>query len=78
MIEAELLGKGIHKETIAEAMEEVGDSISSDHDLIEKIIFKKCPEPEKMDFSMTQKLMRYLTGKGFDIYDIRTVLERLT
>ena len=59
-------------------MEEVGDSISSDHDLIEKIIFKKCPEPEKMDFSMTQKLMRYLTGKGFDIYDIRTVLERLT
>ena len=77
-IEAELLGKGIHKEIIAESMDELGESISSDLDLIEKIIFKKCPEPASMDFSMTQKLLRYLTGKGFDIYDIRKVLERLT
>ncbi len=78
LIEAELLGKGIHKEIISEAMEELGESIDSDHDLIEKIIYKKCPDPENMDFSMTQKLLRYLTGKGFDIYDIRSVMERLT
>lgn len=77
-IEAELMGKGIHKEIIAEAMEEMGESVTSDQVLIEKIIFKKCSEPKAMDHSATQKLLRYLTGKGFDIYDIRTVLERLT
>ena len=76
--EAELLGKGIRKDVIAEAMEELEDSISSDLDLIEKIIRKKCPDTKLMDIGMTQKLMRYLTGKGFDIYDIRTVLESLT
>ena len=77
-IEAELLGKGIHKEIIADVIEELEEDVPSDLDLIEKIIYKKCDDPGKLDYTGTQKLLRYLTGKGFDIYDIRAVLERLT
>ncbi|MCR5527225.1 MAG: recombination regulator RecX [Lachnospiraceae bacterium] len=78
VIEEELKAKGIAKDIIVTAMEDQDEGEDSDIILIEKLIKKKCHDISELDYAGTQKLMRYLSGKGFDIYDIRTVLERLT
>ncbi len=68
VIEMELINKGIDRQIVADAMQEIEDS---DSGLVKKLITKKCTDPSELDFPAEQKLMRYLLGKGFSMSDIR-------
>lgn len=75
-IYAGLLQRGIDKEVIEQAFEECyeGDDARK---AIEEILKKKHYDPEKADRKETQRILGYLTRKGFKYEDIFSVSEML-
>ncbi len=71
VVEMELLNKGIDRQMVEKAMEEIEES---DSGLLQKLITKKCHDPSELDFMKEQKLIRYLLGKGFSMTDVKREL----
>lgn len=69
-----LTQKGLPTEVLDEVFEEVYDDESS-KEAICKILKKKNFDPETADRIQTQKMLAYLTRKGFSYDDIRQVLQ---
>ena len=69
-----LIQKGVMTEILDEVFEEVYDEDSS-KDAIFAILRKKNYNPETADRIQTQKILGYLTRKGFSYEDIRQVLQ---
>lgn len=75
-IEQDLSGKGISKETIAEAWlewEQQG-GVLNEQAMIAKLLQKKCYDPENTDYKEQQKLFAFLLRKGFSGEQIKKVL----
>ncbi len=72
MVEQELIRRGIDRETITAAFENLeGD----EKDTIRSLILKKYPDPEAVEPKDAQKLMRSLLSKGFRMDDCRAVMD---
>ncbi len=73
-IEYELLKKGVDRETVRAALEESAEeSCGEDPDVpaILKIAKKRGYDPETADLAASEKIIRYLMGKGFSYSSIR-------
>lgn len=76
-LEQELQQKGISKEMITafrEKQEDIGES-QDETELIRGLLKKRCKDPEKADDKEKRRHYAYLTRKGFDSGDIRSVWE---
>lgn len=71
---AKLLQKGIEREVIEIALEECYEEKDA-KGAIEEILQKKRYCPESADKKETQKILGYLTRKGFKYEDIRQVIQ---
>lgn len=72
MLEAELIRKGIDKESIRFVLEQ---SEVNDEEALKKAIKKKVKNWEGMTYQEKSKVFSYLYGKGFKQEDIRKYLE---
>ena len=73
---ANLLQKGIDKEVIERAFEECYGEEDARNAIVQ-ILKKKHYDPEKADKKETQRILGYLTRKGFGYEDIFRVSEKL-
>ena len=73
---ANLLQKGIDKEVIERAFEECYGEEDARNAIVQ-ILKKKHYDPEKADKKETQRILGYLTRKGFGYEDIFSVSEML-
>lgn len=71
----DLLNKGINKNVIEDAMNELEDNGDMVHeeDLIRKLLLKKHYNKDEASYDERQKIMSYLYGKGFSIELIRSL-----
>lgn len=80
-IRRKLIERGVPKDTIDSCIEEyyVEDelNISTERDLIEKHIRKKCKDISSLQYTDRQKIIASLMRKGFSYYDIEAVLSRI-
>ncbi len=80
-IEADLRRKGIDREILSEALREFEEDQAEngedrEEELILKLIEKRCPDPAAIDHEAEQKLLYYLSGKGFEPGKCRKLVER--
>lgn len=66
--------KGVPSEIIEEAFEECYERDAA-KEAITKLLEKKHYDPEKAEWKETQKIMAYLTRKGFGYDDIKQVIQ---
>jgi regulatory protein len=75
-ITQDLMGKGIDRDRITAAMDELysesGDDVELDQ--IRSLLGKKHYDPENMDYKDKQKIMAFLTRKGFSISMIKRAM----
>ncbi len=75
-ITQDLIGKGIDRDRITAAMDELysesGDDVELDQ--IRGLLSKKHYDPENMDYKDKQKIMAFLTRKGFSISMIKRAM----
>ncbi len=75
-ITQDLMGKGIDRDRITAAMDELysesGDDVELDQ--IRGLLSKKHYDPENMDYKDKQKIMAFLTRKGFSISMIKRAM----
>ena len=76
--ERRLRDKGVDTELIKKAFESEGFDEDAAHELIKRIILKKCCSPETLDYSGRQKLYAYMYAKGFDIDRVEKTLNELS
>ena len=79
-IESELIGKGIDRNIVENALEEAfSEDEGGEEELIERLIRKKCKTaPSNLEDTDKRKLYAYLYGKGFLMSDIDKVFRHLT
>ena len=79
-MEQELMAKGIRRDMIREAMENLAQEGETPDDLsvAKKILMKKNYDPETATIKEKQKLSAFLYRKGFQMDTIRSVLARAT
>ena len=76
-ITRKLVGKGVSREIIEEALAEGYDYGEGEDDLIRKLIKKKCKNADEMDNKQRQKLYSYMYGKGFSIDRVGRILDEV-
>ncbi len=72
----DLMGKGIAKDVITGAIEELyaGDDGEAELEQIRSLLIKKHYDPENCDFKEKQKIMAFLMRKGFSMDMIRRAM----
>jgi regulatory protein len=75
-ITQDLVGKGISKELIAAAMDELyaDDDGSAEIGQIQSLLAKKHYDPDKSDYKEKQKVMAFLMRKGYSMSLIRKAI----
>ena len=72
----DLMGKGLAKEVISEAMEEIYSEDNGESELaqIRKLLEKKHYDPEQTEYKEKQKIIAFLTRKGYSLSLIKRAL----
>ena len=72
-----LTQKGIDSEVIAEVVEASYDGSGDSDELIRKLILKKCPDLNALDYSAKSKLLAYMYRKGFSPDSVERVIRNM-
>ena len=73
----DLASKGISKDVIMTAVDEIYEEEDSDAELeqIRKLLIKKHYDPDNTEFKDKQKIMAFLSRRGFNMSDIKKAME---
>ena len=72
----DLMGKGISKDIISAALEDIfGEDSEAELEQIRALLIKKHYDAENCEYNEKQKIMAYLMRKGYSSSDIRKAME---